>query len=1215
MNNLPVEKNRRILIIDDNRAIHDDFRKILSPATNAAAALDVTETELFGKSANTTLKIQYEIDSAYQGEDGVLLVKQALDAGRPYSLAFVDVRMPPGMDGVETTQKIWAVDPDIQIVLCTAYSDYSWDEMFEKIGNSDGLVILKKPFDTVEALQLAHALTEKWWLHKQSRQKMEELESIVAGRTRELQQTNGALALQKAELRLLFDMTPAMIWFKDTENNIVRVNQRVAEAVGKSIAEIEGKSVLEIYPYAQEAAKYYADDLEVIHSGMPKLGIVETLRGPDGKITWIETDKVPIRDEGGKVIGIVVMAQDITGRRRSEETVRRLAAIVENSDEAIIGETLEGIVTSWNHAAEKMFDYTAAEIIGQPLQWIIPPEQQHEEPEILSGFARGEKVCRFETIRLRKDGVRFDISATISPIKDAEGKIVGASKIVRDITERKLAEKMLRESEERFSSAFEFAPIGMALVAPEGRWVKVNRALCELVGYSEAELLARTFQDITHPDDLAPDLENVRRLLAGEIRFYEMEKRYIHAHGHFVKVLLDVSLIRDGQGQPRYFIAQIQDITERKKAEAELLESKLFLRSTLDALSSHIAILDEHGTIIEVNAAWSHFAGENNFTGSHGVGDNYLRACDAASGNYSKEAPAVAEGIRAIIAGQREEFQLEYPCHGPREKRWFVVHATRFVGDGPVRVVVAHENITQRKQAEHLLQESQQRLALATESTRIGIWDWNVMPDKMIWDKQMYALYGIREQDFSGAIDAWQKGLHPEDRVRAEVEIAAALAGEKDFNTEFRVVWPNGEVHNIEAHGVLQRANDGSPSRIIGVNWDITGRKKLEDQLVQSQKMETVGKLAGGIAHEFNSILTAIIGQSELLLGDLPAGSPLTGNATEIIKAANRAATLTRQLLAYGRKQFLQPETLDLNRVVAGMESVLCHLMGGDVNVQIVLAADLRTVKADAGQIEQVIMNLVINARDAMPNGGKLILETANVSFDADSVGRYPELKPGDYVMLAITDTGTGMGDAVKARVFEPFFSTKGVGQGTGLGLSTCYGIVKQSGGHISVYSEMGRGTTFKIYLPQVEAQMKIPVQRLDSPDLPRGAETILLVEDDPALREMAATLLRRLGYTVLTAGNGVEALSLKHERSTGYIDLLFTDVVMPHMSGKELADRVRALYPHTKILFTSAYTENAIVHQGVLDQGVALLQKPFTPSALANKLREVLDQKTSPAK
>jgi C4-dicarboxylate-specific signal transduction histidine kinase len=402
----------------------------------------------------------------------------------------------------------------------------------------------------------------------------------------------------------------------------------------------------------------------------------------------------------------------------------------------------------------------------------------------------------------------------------------------------------------------------------------------------------------------------------------------------------------------------------------------------------------------------------------------------------------------------------------------------------------------------------------------------------------------------------------------------------------------------------------GKDGKYYGRIWtyrDITERKKLEAKSFQSKKMETVGKLAGGIAHEFNSILTAIIGQSELLLAEVPAQSPLARNAMEINQAAGRAATLTRHLLAYGRKQLLQPEALDLNRVIIGMESVFRLLMGVDVDTKIVPAQGLRAVMADAGQIEEVIMNIVINARDAMPHGGKLTLETANVSFDEESVDRYPELKAGDYVMLAISDTGGGIPDEVKPRLFEPFFTTKGVGQGTGLGLSTCYGIVKQSSGHISVYSEIGRGATFKIYLPQVREEAANPVRRAAAPALPRGGETILLVEDDPALREMAGTLLKRLGYTVWVAANGIEALSLKQQRNVGHIDLLFTDVVMPHMSGKELADRVAALYPHTKILFTTAYTESAIVHQGVLDAGVALLKKPFTPSALARKIREVL--------
>jgi PAS domain S-box-containing protein len=808
--------------------------------------------------------------------------------------------------------------------------------------------------------------------------------------------------------------------------------------------------------------------------------------------------------------------------------------------------------------------------------------------------------CAFMFVLLAARRSRAQLSETLARLDKRTQELQQTNGALEtEVVKYQRSEKMLRDSEERFSSAFEFAPIGMALVAPEGRWVKVNRAICAIVGYSEAELLARTFQEITHPDDLAPDLENVRRLLAGEIRFYQKEKRYIHARGHFVTVLLDVSLVRDDRNQPLYFIAQIQDITERKRAEASLQESKRFLRSTLDALSSHIAILDERGTIIEVNAQWNHFARENNFLDTHGVGDNYLKVCDSASGNFSKEAPEVADGIHAVIAGQREEFHLEYPCHGPHEKRWFLVRVTRFGGDGPVRVVVAHENITERRRAQESLILF--RTLIDQSSDAIVVIDAETRRYLDVNEGACVSLGYSRKELLSMSVFDIDTDIKPSlvEKIGKELQTSGFITFESGHRRK------DGTTFQVEVNLKRVQFDKGY---IVSTVRDITGRKKLEEQLVQSQKMETVGKLAGGIAHEFNSILTAIIGQSELLLNDLAAGSPLIKSATEITKAANRAATLTRQLLAYGRKQFLQPEILDLNKVVAGMADVLQHLMGVNVVVQMVPATGLREVKADAGQIEQVIMNIVINAHDAMPNGGKLILETANVSFDLESVGRYAELKPGDYVMLAVTDTGTGMSDAVKARVFEPFFSTKGVGEGTGLGLSTCYGIIKQSGGHISVYSEQGRGSTFKIYLPQVEAQKKTSVQRLDSPDLPHGTETILLVEDDPALREMSATLLRRLGYTVFAAGNGVEALSVQHEPGTGHIDLLFTDVVMPHMSGKELADRVRALYPETKILFTSAYTENAIVHQGVLDKGVALLQKPFTPSALARKVREVLD-------
>jgi PAS domain S-box-containing protein len=580
--------------------------------------------------------------------------------------------------------------------------------------------------------------------------------------------------------------------------------------------------------------------------------------------------------------------------------------------------------------------------------------------------------------------------------------------------------------------------------------------------------------------------------------------------------------------------------------------------------------------------------------------------------------PEERERVFAVfgtLMGNVSEVSVEYRIARPDGTvRW--VHDRGFqVRDAAgtlVRLTGIASDITERKQTEETLRLLNSAVVQSREAILITDAEIDLPGPRVVFVNPAFTkMTGYSQEEAIGKTPRILQGPRTDktvlSRLRQNLEQGETFEGEainyRKDGKEFDLEWQIAPIRDV----------GGAITHFLSIQRDITARKRFEAQLLQSQKMETVGKLAGGVAHEFNSILTAIIGQSELLLGDLPTGSPLAKNAAEIGKAASRAATLTRQLLAYGRKQFLKPEILDLNRVMANMDGMFHHLMGGDVDMQVIPARDLQAVKADAGQLEQVIMNMAINARDAMPNGGKLTLETANVTFDQESVGRYPELKEGDYVMLAITDTGRGMSAEVKARLFEPFFSTKDVGQGTGLGLSACYGIIKQSGGHISVYSELARGATFKIYLPQVDQQTKLHLQHRNSPELPCGTETILLVEDDPALREMAATLLRRLGYTVLPAANGIEALSLKQQRDIGHVDLLFTDIVMPHMSGKELSERVKALYPHTKILFTSAYTENSIIHQGGLNKGLALLQKPFTPAALAHKLRELLDQPSAP--
>lgn len=409
-------------------------------------------------------------------------------------------------------------------------------------------------------------------------------------------------------------------------------------------------------------------------------------------------------------------------------------------------------------------------------------------------------------------------------------------------------------------------------------------------------------------------------------------------------------------------------------------------------------------------------------------------------------------------------------------------------------------------------------------------------------------------------------------------------------------------------------SSNGAVTQMLGVATDITARKQVEEalhrseeQLRQSQKMEAVGKLAGGVAHDFNNLLTAINGHSELAMRRLEQDDPLYRKLEAIKKAGERAASLTRQLLAFSRNQILQPKVLDLNQVVFEMNRMLQPLIGEDVDLFTKLMPDLGKVKADPGQIEQVLMNLTVNARDAMPKGGRLTIETANVYLDEGYVRHHASVLPGWYVMLAVSDNGCGMDGETQERIFEPFFTTKEVGKGTGLGLSTVYGIVKQSGGNIWVYSEVGRGTTFKVYLPCVDRCTEEFELSTDESKVLIGNETVLLVEDEEMVRDMAKEILQESGYQVLEAKHGHEALLIA-EQHHGPIHLMLSDVVMPQMSGRELAEQLTPLRREMKVLYMSGYTDDAIVHHGVLDEGMAFIGKPFTPNALAHKLREVLN-------
>jgi two-component system cell cycle sensor histidine kinase/response regulator CckA len=653
--------------------------------------------------------------------------------------------------------------------------------------------------------------------------------------------------------------------------------------------------------------------------------------------------------------------------------------------------------------------------------------------------------------------------------------------LTQEVEERLRTEQALRENVERFRISFDHAAVGKAVVSPDGRWLQVNPSLCEMLGHREEDLLTTDFQTLTHPDDLELDMDYVSQMLAREIRTYQMEKRYIHKQGSVVWGLLSVSLVRDAEGKPLYFISEVQDITERKHAEDQLNVERRLISTLFDQLP--VGVL--------------------------------FRKMD---GHYKQ-----ANKTSSRILGIAEEELIEMRS----DRMWSLVKAAT-VDDAPLDP-----------------QNTPSMVAIRTE-----------------------------------------RATEP---------------------LELLITTPAGERRRLSVSAAPLVGDKGKLFGSVTVITDITEQHVLQEQLLQAQKVESIGVLAGGIAHDFNNLLTAILGYCQLTLRRLTADDRLYRNVLEIKKAADRATKLTAQLLAFSRKQILQPKVMDLNETVSNISKMLRQLIGEDIDLVSVLHSQLEMIRADPSQIEQVIMNLAINARDAMPMGGKLTIETAYVELDENYARQHAGVQPGPYVMLAVSDTGTGIHPQLKERIFEPFFTTKGVGKGTGLGLSTVYGIVKQSGGNIWVYSEEGLGTTFKIYLPRLLKSGKAETPPETPLEAPQGNEVVLLVEDEELVRNMTTDILGIHGYHVLVAANGQEAIKICEEYG-GQIDLMLTDVVMPRISGKQLYELCRPFRPAMRVLFMSGYTDNAIVHHGVLDEGINFIQKPFTPDKLARKIREVID-------
>jgi PAS domain S-box-containing protein len=759
-----------------------------------------------------------------------------------------------------------------------------------------------------------------------------------------------------------------------------------------------------------------------------------------------------------------------------------------------------------------------------------------------------------------------------------------AESLQRRQAERDQAEKSLRESEEHFRSLSANSPVGIMLTSPDGQCVYANPRCRALFGMTLMSILGDGWSQALHTEDRAAILAEWQACIQ-QHREFLCEARVPSGSDAPRWVKMRSASMLSEVSDLRGHVLVVDDVTERKLAEDRLrLQGQ-----ALESAANSIVITDHQGCIVWINPAFTVLTG---YSAAEVTGKNLgiLKSGkhDAAFYRDLWETIRAGKVWHGEMINKRKDgtiFTEELHITPVHDQQGTITH-----------FIAIKQDISKRKQTETALRQSEKRYRDLVDTARDVIFTLSTSGECLSLNPAFERITGWPAKQWIGK--PFANLIDPADRSVAFEYYWEVLNGEQPAPFELRFPRTDGKTV-IGEITVSPQYQDGQIVAVFGVARDITERKQLQNELHHRQQMEAVGRLAGGIAHDFNNILTAITGYSELTLNKLTPDNPLRRNLDEIYRASGRAAGLTQQLLAFSRKQVLQPRVVDLNTVVTGIQKMLRRLITENIELHTLLRANDGWVKADPGQLEQVLINLVVNARDAMPAGGRLTIETSSCQTDT-----------GPAVILTVTDTGTGMTDEIKQHIFEPFFTTKPQGQGTGLGLATCFGIIQQSGGAIAVDSAPGKGSQFHVYLPQVAAP-PVTEEKSRITQLPTGTETILVTEDEPAVREFAAGMLRDLGYNVLEAGNGEEGRRVAEAQSNRRIDLLFTDVVMPQMGGRELADWFRASRPETKVLFTTGYTTDQQVWTAIREGRSALLEKPFTSASLAAKVREILDKRS----
>lgn len=935
-------------------------------------------------------------------------------------------------------------------------------------------------------------------------------------------------------------------------------------------------------------------------------------------------------------------------KRAIQHTAARLAAIVYSSMDAIVAKTLDGTITNWNPAAERLYGYSAQEIIGKNVTMLFPiGRRRFETPEsflkLVQKLLDGVVVPPYESVRVRKDGRRIEVLLSISPIVDQDGNVIGASEIGRDITQGKRSERFLNTEQAvtgilvRSSNLAEAGPRVLQTIAECLRW---EVAVLWTVD-REANVLRRMYtwhaewadRDSTEALSQAVLLERGvgvagRTWSKGE----SIWESGIHIDPHAAKrPALTCEGLHCGFGLPmrqdaeivgviefynseireldQLLIATLENIgsqvsqfCERRRTEVALRASEEQYRTLANSLPGGVYACTALGAYDYCNQWWCDYTG---LTAEQIIHGGWMEALHPDDVKQNLE-------ISAESNRTGQPFLCEHRFRGADGNyRWFLDRSVPLKNDQGriIKWYGTRIDIDEQKRSFEEIRASEDRFRNLVMSLPAAVYSTDRDGRILLFNEEAVRLWGRRpdiEKDrWCGSDKLYRLDgtLIPLDRCPMAMAIRE---GRCVRNEEMIVERVDGSRAFIVPYPALLRDALGEIVGAVNVLVDITEMKQLGEQFRQAQKMEAVGRLAAGVAHDFNNLLTVINGYSGLMLTKSAEGDKNRKMLQEIVRAGERAEGLTRQLLTFSRQQILRPRVLNLNAILADTEKMLRRLIGEDLELRSIKDSSLGNINADPGEIEQVLLNLAVNARDAMPGGGKLTFVTQNVELSAEHLCGNPDSAPGPYVLLAVSDNGCGMDNATQSKIFEPFFTTKGT-KGTGLGLATIFGVVKQLRGKIDVTSEVGQGTTFKIYFPRVDEPVTPAACPSRVPGSLRGSETVLLAEDEAGVRMLTRHLLQENGYTVLEASSGAEAIRIceKHGQT---IDLLITDVVMPRMSGRQLADQMILRWPKIKVLYVSGYTDDAVVRHGVYHDQTHFLQKPFEPDGLALKVREVLN-------